>query len=319
VARIRKHYILLIIAILSVFYCKAQKDTCKVGLYINSLYDFKIEDKSFMTDFWMWIIYKNDSLHFENDIEIPNSKSVDLSHYTYEKKGDINWVTQKCKAQIIHEWSVDKFPFDKQTLQIRIEDSQYDTTQLVYVADKINSHIDTTLSSMEWCIRRFGIRNDVHIYETTYGNPVLAGKSAYAGVVVEIEMTRKNSWRLLLEMLTGAYVAFLISCLVFFISSENQDSRFGLCVGGLFAAIGNKYIVESMVSSTTSSTLMDDVHNVTLIFILIIIGIITYSLRLFESEDERKKKLSLKIDRSAFFILLVVYSAINLFLIHYCL
>ena len=65
----------------------AQKDTCRVGIYINSLYDFDLDDKSFMSDFWIWQTYRNDSLQFENVVEVPNSKETDFSHYDLEKKG----------------------------------------------------------------------------------------------------------------------------------------------------------------------------------------------------------------------------------------
>jgi hypothetical protein len=117
------------------------------------------------------------------------------------------------------------------------------------------------------------------------------------------------------KMLTGVYAAFLISCLVFFVSSENQDSRFGLCVGGLFAAIGNKYIVESVVPSTITNTLMDNVHNLTFTFILLIVGIIIISLKLFESEDPRKRSRSLWLDRVAFYSIVIAYASTNVFLI----
>jgi len=36
---------LLLAALFSFFTVIAQKDTCKVGIYINSLYDFKLDDK----------------------------------------------------------------------------------------------------------------------------------------------------------------------------------------------------------------------------------------------------------------------------------
>ncbi len=125
------------------------------------------------------------------------------------------------------------------------------------------------LNSKEWSIVSFNVKSEERSYETTYGNPELKGKSTYPRVVAELLISRNNSWLMLIKMLTGAYVAFFISCLVFFVSSENQDSRFGLCVGGLFAAIGNKYIVESELPGSTSNTLMDDVHNITFAFILI--------------------------------------------------
>src|SRR5438552_154570 len=92
---------------------QAQKDTCKIGMYINSIYDFKLDDKSYMADFWLWMNYKNDSLKFENNVEITNSKTADFSHYSMEKKDGWNWAAQKCRAQLIHQWDVSKFPFDK--------------------------------------------------------------------------------------------------------------------------------------------------------------------------------------------------------------
>jgi hypothetical protein len=294
----------------------AQKDTCRVGVYINSVYDFKLDDKSYMADFWMWINYKNDSLQFENVAEITNSKSADFSHYSKEKIGGWNWVAEKCRAQLIHQWDVSKYPFDRQLLRIEIEDAQYDTSALIYMADKVNSKIDNKLNSSEWCIENFTLKEGTKTYNTNYGNPILSGNSTYPNVVAEISIRRNGSWVKLVKMLTGAYVAFLISCIVFFISSENQDSRFGLCVGGVFAAIGNKYIVESIVPSSTSNTLMDNVHTLTFIFILLIIITITISLRLFESGDEKKVQRSHKIDKTAFFSFCILYTLINCWMVY---
>ncbi len=292
-----------------------QKDTCSIGIYINSIYDFRLDEKSFTADFWMWLNYKNDSLTFEDGLEIPNSKFAEFSHFGVERKSGTTWATQKCKAQMMHQWDISKFPFDKQQLRIEIEDSQYDTTRLVYKADKENSRIDTTFNSNEWFIESFDINADIRTYGTTYGNPELSGTSSYPRIVAEIIIKRNNSWLMLGKMLTGAYAAFLISCLVFFVSSENQDSRFGLCVGGLFAAIGNKYIVESVVPSSTTNTLMDNVHNLTFMFILLIVGVIIISLSLFESEDPFKKVKSLLLDKIAFFSIVALYGIINTILI----
>lgn len=268
-----------------------------------------------MADFWVWMNYKNDSLKFDDALELPNSKTSEFSHYSYEKKGEINWATEKCKAQIMYQWDVSKFPFDKQRLRIELEDAKYDTSQLIYIADIDNSKVDCSFNSKEWQLEAFTVKADQRTYGTTYGNPELNGSSSYPRVVAELVIQRNNSWLMLTKMLTGAYVAFLISCLVFFVSSENQDSRFGLCVGGLFAAIGNKYIVESIIPASTTNTLMDSVHNLTFMFILLIVGIIIISLYLYESGDEKKKRLSLRLDKWTFFSIITLYFLINAFLI----
>ena len=293
----------------------AQKDTCKVGIYLDNIYDYKVDDKSFMADFWMWMNYANDSLHFDNAMEITNSKTADFSHYTMEKEGSANWAAQKCRAQLIHQWDVSKFPFDQQVLKLIIEDTQYDTSVLIYAADTANSKIDPAVNSNEWSVESFSVKALVRTYQTTYGNPRLAGKSSYPGISAQVTIKRKNSWNILVKMLTGAYVAFLISCIVFFISSENQDSRFGLCVGGVFAAIGNKYIIESIVPSSSGNTFMDNVHTLTFVFIFLIIILITISLRLYESGDKRKIRYSQLLDRWSFYTLGILYTIINIIFI----
>ncbi len=294
-----------------------QKDSCKVGLYVNSIYDFKIDEKSYMIDFWMWMNFKNDKLEFKDNQDIVNSKLSEITHFNRQKINGENWIAQKCKAEIMHHWDVSNFPFDRQKLKVIIEDAENDTTDLIYVADKLNSKLDPKFVSEEWNIESFEVKEQIRTYATTYGNPQLSGTSSYPQIVAEIVIKRNHSWLLLLKLLTGAYVAFLISGLVFFVSSENQDSRFGLCVGGLFAAIGNKYIAESVVPSTNANSLLDNAHNVTFGYILLISIICIISLRLFESEDPKKKALSLKIDKISFWSVLISYIIINVLIVYF--
>jgi Ca2+/Na+ antiporter len=60
---------------------------------------------------------------------------------------------------------------------------------------------------------------------------------------------------------------------------------------------------------------MDDVHNMTFTFILVIVGIIIISLSLFNSGDERKKRMSLRLDKWTFWMLIGLYTLVNVFLI----
>ncbi|MEO7582505.1 MAG: hypothetical protein ABIS74_05905 [Ferruginibacter sp.] len=293
----------------------AQADTCKVGIYVNSIYDFKLDDKSYSIEFWMWMNYKNDSLTFQNNQDIINSKSTEFTHFAHEKNSGINWVAQKCKAQMMQQWDVTNYPFDRQSLQLVIEDAEHDTSEMIYIADKLNSKLDPAFVTGEWSIERFSIKEGVRTYTTSYGNPSLANTSSYPQIVAEISIKRNNSWLLLIKLLTGAYVAFLISSLVFFVSSANQDSRFALCVGGLFAAIGNKYITESVVPPSSAGTLMDNVHNITFGSILLVVIICIISLRLHESDCPKKKARSLKIDRLSFWLILTGYVVTNIMMI----
>lgn len=292
----------------------AQKDTCKIGMYVLSLSDFKIDDQSFKADFWIWFIYDNDSLVMKDAIEIMNAKSTEFSNYSIEKKGGKNWAQVKCKAVINQNWDVTKFPFDKQDLSIKIEHTMLDADEVVFIADSENSKIDSTFFLDDWDINSFQLKSIKRTYNTTFGDPVLKGSSTYPGVEAEIIITRAHSQGILVKMLTGVYVAFSIALLGFLIKPSLAD-RLGLCVGGIFAAVGNKYIIESVVPSSTANTLLDSIHNLTFVAILIMIALTVVSLKWSDTEDEKLKMRSQKIDRISFAVLLVGFITANIILI----
>jgi hypothetical protein len=64
----------------------------------------------------------------------------------------------------------------------------------------------------------------------------------------------------------------------FFIHADSIESRFGLSVGSLFAAVGNKYIIDSILPETSTFTLVDSLHALTFIGILVTIILSVYSL-----------------------------------------
>lgn len=122
-----------------------------------------------------------------------------------------------------------------------------------------------------------------------------------------IELERKESYLVLFKLITGVLVAFVISCCVFFIKPYNIDPRFGLCVGGIFATIGNKYIIEGIVPSTNEVTMLDDIHNITLVFIFLIILISVITLHLHERGTPASRTIAKRIDMYSFFGIVISF------------
>lgn len=294
---------------------QAQPDTAKVGIFVLSLYSFDFADKSFTSDFWLWVNHTNDSLDFENSIEITNAKSTEFSMYLDEMKGGIHWVTEKCHAVLRDEWDISNYPFDKQVLSIEIEEGDKDTSELIYMADVENSKIDPNVKLHDWQITGFKVTNTNKTYNTTYGDPELADVSVYSMVKADIELQRIHVWTIFFKLFTGVFVGFLISIFVFFIKPTHVDPRFGLCVGGLFAAVGNKYVVESMVSSSSTGTLIDTIHNLTFVAILFVIVVSIISLYVYEKGEEKHVRLSRIIDIGSFFTSLAAYAGLAIYFV----
>jgi len=285
----------------------AQKDTVKVGVFINSLHDFNFYDKSYKIDFWLWLLYSNAELSFDEAIEIRPSKEFDLSNTILDSTAGLQWLSMKVRAEIVYHWQLDHYPFDNQMLNVVIESADADTSSMVFIPDFENSKIDPNFKLDEWDIDTVIVNNAISTYETTYGDHDLTGQSSYPAINIAVYLNRKNSWLSLFKLITGVVVAFFISCLVFLIKPTNVDPRFGLCVGGLFAAVGNKYIIEGTVPSTNTITMLDNIHNLTYVLILLIILVSIFSLKLFEKGTEKSIRQSQRVDRISLFVIIGIY------------
>jgi len=115
-------------------------------------------------------------------------------------------------------------------------------------------------------------------------------------------------WKLFL----GMYIAFLIAYVCFYIHSDGMDSRFGLSVGALFAVIGNKYIIDSSLPESTSFTLVDTLHGLTLFFIFSVVSSTAWSLQLVK---KGKVKEAHRFDMIMAQVLLLIYVVLNIYFI----
>lgn len=291
---------------------RAQKDTVTIGAYVNSLYDLNLTENSYKTEFWLWMKYnattKIDSI--QNQIEFINAKSSPhIQAASTNRKGALNWYGAKYIGEFQKNWDVTSFPFDKQKLKITIESGEYNTNKIFFKCDDINSKLNQSFKKnlKEWEITDSKFYVDNTNYNTTFGDPDLKMNSSYPSFNFEINIIRKDPYLALFKLITGLLVAFIISCCVFFIKPVNVDPRFGLSVGGLFAAIGNKYIVEGKVPSTNQITLLDNIHNLTFIYILLITILSVVSLHYYEMNTEKSKRKSRLIDSISFISIFLSY------------
>ncbi len=302
---------LLPLLFVSVMGLKAQPDTVLIGLYVNDIYDVNLSEKSFSAQFWVWFNYADSALLPMETLEFPNAKDIS-EHASYnEEKGGVCWASKHFTAVFKKDWDIRRFPFDVQKMVIELEESDRDTSELVYIPDVRNTQIDPKLSLSTWQIERFELTTSVRRYDTTYGDPTLEASSAYAYAEFVLYIRRKTLG-LFFSLFTGMYVSFFISWLVFFIDPVDVDPRFGLSVGGLFAAVGNKYIVDSILPQSTTFTLVDKLHVLTYVFLLLCIVLSVASLRIWKNGNPQA---SARFDRRSWITILVSYLLANVWLI----
>lgn len=97
--------------------------TCQVGIYITSLRDFKLADKSFTADFRVWSVCPDKDLKPLETMEIIDTIEYEASHDTtlnkknesglFSTKNEVYWSKRDTTATLYHNWDVNNYPFDE--------------------------------------------------------------------------------------------------------------------------------------------------------------------------------------------------------------
>jgi len=297
-----------------VFAQKEIPDTVTTGIYITSVHDIDFKLKKYTVSFWLWLKYKNKDFNFIENLEVPQAQTVTKSFSTIDTSDGQVYILMKLQCEMKDSWQIDNFPFDRQQLNLSIENSQFDSHAMVFVADTLGKHFDPQFTLNGWTIDKFEMKTATKAYETTFGDTQL-GKphSEYSAFRVNVDISRE-ALGLFWKMFLGMYVAFLIAFVCFFIHTDSIDSRFNLSVGALFAVIGNKYIIDSALPESVSFTLVDTLHGLTLLFILAVITCNVYSLKLVK---HNKIQQVIRFDKLAAIALLMTYLILNIYFIFY--
>jgi hypothetical protein len=182
----------------------------------------------------------------------------------------------------------------------------------VFEPDTFGSTFDRELTLDGWHLSDFKVNTDIHEYTTVFGDPstdALHSEYASFNIIMEIE---REAWGLFLKIFIGMYIAFMISVLSFTTKPSELEPRFGLPVGGLFAAVGNKYIIDSLLPESSAFTLVDSLHSITFLAIFTTLLVSAISLHYYDSgKTERSTKVSYWGSR----IVMVTYIVLNVILV----
>lgn len=288
----------------------------KVMTYIHHISDINYRDGEYKIELWL-LIRGNDSLWFKK-ADLPYQRDsipynlIDQLVVKDAKEFKVEYVPQwihpdssqttlyrrlfKIDCTMINKWEMEHFPFDDQQLEITIYTINPSRWVLLDTGKITYSHASKK--------GEFQIDNDWYFIEDSVKlkmdsiPPVFGDKWKLSALHYKIPLIQDKPWLLFIKLFLGMYVAFWVAFIALFIPVESEEPRFGLPVGGLFAAIGNKYIIESLLPVSTDFTLVDTLHSVTIVFILLIIA---YSAILIFLNN-RKKDYELKNGKLRFFI-----------------
>ena len=262
---------------------------------------------------WLWLRYKRKDFDFIRNLEVPQAKTVTKSFTTVDSSNNQVFILMKLQCVMKDSWAINNFPFDSQKLRFSIENSQFDSKSMIFKVDSAGKQFDPRFTLNGWNIDSIKLSSGIKKYETAFGDSTIEPPhTEYSNFRVVLKIHR-DAIGLFWKMFLGMYVAFLIAYMCFYIHADSIDSRFGLSVGALFAVIGNKYIIDNTLPESTSFTLVDTLHGLTLVFILATIICNTLSLRLIKAN---KNKQARQFDFISAQVVLGIYIVLNAWFIY---
>jgi hypothetical protein len=310
-------FILFLLVLFTKVQSKCQStnpDTVVIGSYISSIHNIDIPNNCVEADIYLWCRYNPQKKYsFDQQLEFNNCNSTILSGTgTVLELNQVRFLT-KAQIQSRQNFSLRNFPFDKQRLVFPIESNYYISQDLVFKTDDFNSGFDSNvgLNLNGWLLDSHKVQSAISNYVTSFGSTDTKG-SSYARYEIIVDLSRKNPWLIFLKLILGAVISYSIAICSFWINPEDTEARLSLCMTGIFGAVGNKYITESIQPSLIELTLIDRLHNITFVVIFLIIILVIIISRLSNSPIRKNKLITKYINNLAFYAITILYTSICL-------
>jgi hypothetical protein len=244
----------------------SQPNKCIFGVYPVGLWDFDFARKTFKISFYAWWRTKDPDYHPEKSVEITNATEY-YSKFGQSGKNDDEYYTYlHYYATIQKNWNFKFFPFDRQFLEVRLEDFA-DINHVEFEPDYKQSHLHNELFLPGWELNDIKLKKSVTRYATNFGD--ISTEDGYFSRLTFLIDIKRHGWQPLFNYFIGFFISFCLCAMIFFVEITNLNARASLSLGGIFTAVGNKYILDQVIPLTGEFSLADAVQTATFSVILL--------------------------------------------------
>lgn len=210
----------------------------------------------------------------------------------------------RVQGKIRQSFDLGRFPLDDHVLEIRVEDAESELHRVRYVPD-VEGSTAGELTLHGWGTTPLRVVSGSEEFATNFGDLDLptGTKSVYSSVTFQVGINH-DGLAYFAKLTCTAFIATVLAALALLIRPSDVDPRFGLPVGGLFAAVASEWVVSESLPDRSGLTLADWVHVASFLVIFLVVLVSVISLRTYESGRE---VTSGRIDRLAFWTVLPAY------------
>lgn len=201
----------------------AQAYDVNVGVYIINLGKFDVSSGAFTADFYLSMTC-NDENCSVGDFEFVNGRATSVDK-TIDKKNEKFYRVQ---ANLVSPVDLKNFPFDKQKMQITLEDKLNTNDEVNYIIDLKQSGMDDSIVFTGWNLDSWNATIKEHYY-TPYDE-------TYSQYNYEINISR-ISFNAFLKTFLPIIFIMLITIFTFVIDPDKITNRLTIAGSSLVAAV----------------------------------------------------------------------------------
>jgi hypothetical protein len=284
---------------------KLQQPNVLVGLHINDLRSMSFKNDSFVVDATLWFRWKDKSLNPHKSFKLLDAK-IDAKKITtdiYLEDKEVRYAVVELVATVSKKWEISNFPFEKQVLQLSIEEEELEFDKILYGEDQENVHPNTKLEIHGWNVTGYKTYISENTYSTNFGDPRMPVDDVYYASEFNQDITIARA-----SMVTG--IKLLIAPLVamFLMSAilrlpPTEAARMTVTTAALFALVSANYLVANMLPDSEGFSYAEKLITLGLVECGLYFVETVSALKLMKSGKEDLAKAS---DRRLFWILTLI-------------
>ena len=169
-----------------------------------------------------------------------------------------------------------RYPFDNHILTFVIEDAEYGTETLNYIADTDGLTINDEISLPGYRIGEVQMRIVDKTYPTAFGDLNNPETGAYSRVIFEVPIRRPWQYGVF-KLLLPVMIVLLCSALALYIDPTHTEGRIGLTITALLTLVAMQITTGGTLPEVGYLMLLDMIYLLSYAFILIVMGRVAYA------------------------------------------
>ena len=281
-----------------------------VGTHVVEMRNIDSRAESFYADFYVWLRFKavdeQQAAQIIEKLEPLNGKFESKEEADRKQIGDETYVCFRVSGTFFFRQDLRKYPFDVQALELILENSNLETSEMVFVDDRetyLRSGeverlwgVNPALSIPEFRLSAVERTTSEAVYKTDFGDPSRKkGESHYSRFTVQVNFVREY-WSYVFKIVIPLLIILAMAYLVFFIPPAQIDTAASVAVTALLSCMAYNVAVASNMPEIGYLAISDKffIGTYALLFLTLAETFVTFVL-----DDRGEKERALKIEKAS--------------------